>query len=438
MTLLTVTALCTLLSVLSVASYADRVYSEMGKFLAREYQDNLDAWVERMEPRLGLSRDSVALSAITLRQLSLAVIALLLGARLQMGAGQGLPGVFFESLAELALIVMVFDRLVPQLLFTRTRGFWVSRIRLPLQLLFYIVLPVTLLSSLLLSIASLADPEREEQQEHPDEGVNALLEAGEEEGILEESDRALVRSVVEFGDMVVREVMTPRPEMFAVPDTTTIAEFTQQIIENAFSRVPVYSGSLDGITGIVFAHDLLRISDKDAETRTVREIQRAAAVVPEPKKVNELLREMQIEKQHMRIVIDEYGAVAGLVTIEDLIEAIVGNIEDEHDEAGNDQSPVRDAEGAYLVPGSMDVTDLRDLLVSSGEDKAEEHQPLRLRINLEATTVGGLVSELAGHIPQPGEVVESDGLRLEVVDATPRLVTRVRVRALPTARDGTE
>ena len=417
-----------LIAALTVAAYADRVYSEMGKFLARNYQDNLDAWVELMEPRFGLSRDSIALSASILRQTSLSAIALVLGARRLSAGGSGWM-LFAEALAELALIIILFDRMLPQLLFARTTGAWVKIIRLPLQILFYVILPVTLLLGLLLSIASLAEHTGEEQAEHPDEGVDALLEAGEEEGILEESDRALVRSVVEFGDMVVREVMTPRPEMFAVPDTTTVEQFTRQINERAFSRVPVYSGSLDEITGIAFAHDVLQISDTDASTRTVREIQRPAEVVPEPKKVNELLREMQSAKQHMRIVIDEYGAVAGLVTIEDLIEAIVGNIEDEHDKAASAEVH-REDDGSYIVPGSMDVSDLRDLLANESD---EEQEPLRLRTDLESTTVGGLVSELAGHIPQPGEVIESDGLRLEVLAATSRLVTRVRVNALTIA-----
>ncbi len=433
MLLVTTLVVCSLVCVLAISSYADRVYSERGKFLAREYQDNVDAWMEHMEPRLGLSRDNIALSAITLRQLSLAAVALLFGMRIAGAKGGGI-GAPAEALAELALIVMIFDRLIPQVLFARTRGIWVSRVRLPLQLLFYVILPVTLSSSLLLSIAALADPEAEEQEDHPDEGVDALLEAGQEEGILEESDRALVRSVVEFGDMVVREVMTPRPEMFAVPDTTTIAEFTEQIVENAFSRVPVYSTTLDEVTGIVFAHDLLRIPDTEAASRTVREIQRHAAVVPEPKKVNELLREMQSEKQHMRIVIDEYGAVAGLVTIEDLIEAIVGNIEDEHDETGTDEAIVREEDGAYVVPGSTVLSDLRDLLLSGKDEQSDAYQPLRLRTNLEATTVGGLVSELAGHIPLSGEVVEAEGLHLQVVHSTARLVTRVRVRMLPSVK----
>ncbi len=427
MTFLPVLGVMLLLAVLTIASYADRVYSEMGKFLAREYQDNLDAWVERMEPRFGLSRDSIALSASLLRQTSLATIALILGVKRFAVVAETHWVLYAETLFELALIVIVFDRMLPQVLFARTRGEWVGRLRWVLQALFYLILPITLLLGLLLSIASLAEHDPEEQEDHPDEGVDALLEAGEEEGILEESDRALVRSVVEFGDMVVREVMTPRPEMFAVSDTLTIAEFTAAIRENAFSRVPVYHDTMDEITGIAFAHDLLQIADTDAAKRTLREIMRPAAFVPEPKKVNELLREMQSEKQHMRIVIDEYGSVAGLVTIEDLIEAIVGNIEDEHDEAA---VTVREDDGSYLVPGSLDVADLRDLLATPYEGE-EEREPLRLPQDLEATTVGGLVSELAGHIPLPGEVVESDGLRLEVVAATSRLVTRVRIRAIP-------
>lgn len=413
-----------LLTVLTLSSYADRVYSEMGKFLAREYQENLDAWTERIEPRLGLSRDSVALSASILRQGSLALLALILGVH-RARAGGGWPA-YAETVAELALIIIVFDRMLPQVLFARTRGDWVSNARIPLQVLFYLILPLTLTLGLLESIVALAEPDNEEEEDHPDEGVDALLEAGEEEGILEESDRALVRSVVEFGDLVVREVMTPRPEMFTVPDTMTLAEFTSVLNENAFSRVPVYRNTVDEITGIAFAHDLLQITDVDANTRTVRDMQRPAAFVPEPKKVNELLREMQSEKQHMRIVIDEYGAVAGLVTIEDLIEAIVGNIEDEHDE---DAEVLEEEDGSYVVSGSMDVAQLRDLLQKDAEE--DEREPLRLRTDLEASTVGGLVSELAGHIPHPGEVVEEDGLRLEVVNATSRLVKRVRVSLMP-------
>ena len=318
-----------LLAILSLAAYVDRIYSEMGKFLAREYQDNIDVWEGRVEPRLRLGHESIALSASVLRQLTLAAIALLVGLRLYTHATLfpefariPTPTEVIRAACELILLILVFDRLIPQLLFTRTRGLWIVRIRFILQALFYLILPVTLLLGLLLSIAALAEPEDAAAEEHPSEAMDALLEAGEEEGILEESDRELVRSAVEFGDKVVLEVMTPRPEIFAVPGSLSLREFTAQIHPQAFSRVPVYKDSLDQITGIAFAHDLLQVLDIEANSRTVAQIQRPVAFVPETKKVAELLREMQREKQHMSMVIDEYGNVAGLVTIEALLEEI--------------------------------------------------------------------------------------------------------------------
>jgi putative hemolysin len=445
-----------LLVILALASYVDRIYSEMGKFLAREYQDNIDSWTGLVEPRLRLGRESIALSASVLRQLTLAAIAMLAGLRLY-AQRNAMP---FERAPEareialtcflLILLIVFFDRLIPQVLFARTRGTWIARIRLGLELLFYVILPITLTLSLLLSIAALAEPEdHQEPRQDAAEAMDALLEAGEEEGILEESDRELVRSVVEFGDKVVREVMTPRPDIFAVPGSWTLDEFLAYLKENAFSRVPVYSNSLDQITGIAFARDLLQALDSTAlQTTTVAQMQRPAAFVPETKNVAELLREMQHENQHMRIVIDEYGGVAGLVTIEDLLETIVGNIADEHDEPEDEDEPVREPEGTFVVPGNFEVSRLRDLLTEpepeqddpefslldgdSSPARAEEpvtpqRQPQYLRQQYEATTLGGLVSEIAGHIPLPGEVIEQDGLRLEVLASTDRKVERVRV-----------
>jgi CBS domain containing-hemolysin-like protein len=432
--------------VLSLAAYVDRVYSEMGKFLAREYQDNIDSWEERVEPRFRLGRESIAQSASVLRQLSLAAIALVFGVQLCMRIMVGREQFWSEiavTLCELVLIIVLFDRLIPQVLFARTRGRWVVRIHYLLQALFYLILPVTLLLGLLLSIAALAEPEGEKEEDHPSEAMDALLEAGEEEGILEESDRELVRSVVEFGDKVAREVMTPRPEIFAVPVTLTLKEFTAAIEEHVYSRVPVYRESLDNITGIAFAHDLLQVSDEDAETMTIAEIQRPAEFVPETKMVAELLREMQSAKQHMRIVIDEYGSVAGIVTIEDLLEAIVGNIADEHDVPEEDDAPIREESGAYVVSGTFELSRLRELFADQFTDEpyldgGSDEDPdaataLRLPEHYESTTVGGLVSEIAGHIPLPGEVVEEDGLRLEVLASTDRRIDRIRVSLATTA-----
>src|ERR1700731_4741503 len=167
--------------------------------------------------------------------------------------------------------------------------------------------------------------------------------------------------------------MTPRPNVFAVPADMTLEHFISGRQKHPYSRVPVFQGSLDHVTGIAFAHDLLHIADAAAGTQTVASIQRRAALVPETKRVNELLREMQREKQHMRIVIDEYGGVAGLVTIEDLIEAIVGNISDEHDEGEADDEPLRQPHGSFIVSGTFELSRLRDLFQEDDSDHSQSH-----------------------------------------------------------------
>jgi len=429
-------AIAALLCLLALSAYIDRIYFEMGKFLSREYAENIDAWERLVEPKLSLSKESATLSASVLRQIALGALVFLMVLRVRGVASHNLAEIG-RTVFELLLVLVLFDRLLPQLFFTRTRGLWIARVAWLIRGLFYIMLPVTLAIGLLLSIAGLAEPEAEEP-EHQSGAMDALLEAGEEEGILEESDRELVRSVVEFGDKVVREVMTPRPEMYTVPASMSLEEFTAQVNEHGFSRVPVYEGSLDDITGIVFARDMLGVKDTDAARRKVAQLQRPAAFVPESKKVNELLREMQRQKQHMSVVIDEYGGVAGLVTIEDLLEAIVGNIEDEHDAPVEDE-PVAEADGAFVVPGSFEVSRLRELFgeslqsrvtgdeASFEEDAAADTVFPQLLTGYEATTVGGLVSEIAGHIPLPGEVIEDGPLRLEVLESTDRLVERVRL-----------
>ena len=421
MTPLVILALVLLAAVVTLASYMSRVYSEFGKILAHEVQENLDAWEELIEPRLGLSREDASLCATVLQQLAFGIIALEIGAILFDRAPQFARPTYAEiAQAVLAVILAVVfcNQLLPSVLFNRTRGRWAARIVWLIRLLLWVVTPISIFVRFFFSVASLAEePASAEEETAVD--VEALLEAGEEEGILEENDIDLVRSAVEFGDKLVREVMTPRPQVFAVSGAITLEQFLELLREHNFSRVPVYSGSLDNVTGIAFAHDLLQISDEEARTRTVASIQQPAGFVPETKRGYELLREMQREKQHMRIVIDEYGGVAGLVTIEDLLEQIVGNIRDEHETEVPIEEPQREPGGAWLVPGNFPVDQLADLF---GE-------PIELGETYEATTLGGLVSEIEGRIPLAGEVVllEPFGLRMEVVVSTDRRIDRLRV-----------
>jgi CBS domain containing-hemolysin-like protein len=410
-----------LLLVLTLASYVDRLYSEMGKFLAREFQENIDVWEQRVEPKLGMKREMIALSAAILMLLSLAFLTLIFGMLLfdrGRTGGRPTPAEIAQVVLGIVLVILLFNRFLPFAFFTRTRGEWIVRWRWFLQLLLWVVLPITLFLQFLLSVAALAEASPAQDENSTSEAVDALIEAGEEEGILEASDRELVRSAVEFGDKIVREVMTPRPAIFAVSGESTLEQFLEQIRAHPYSRVPVFSGTIDNITGIAFAHDLLQISDVEMLARTVASIQRAAAFVPETKKVNELLREMQREKQHMRIVIDEYGGVAGLVTIEDLLEELVGAISDEHEV--EDRSVVKEAAGVWVAPGDFEIAELERILPG-----------VELPEDVEATTLGGLVSEIAGRIPQAGEVVEDYGLRFEILASTDRRVNRLRVARLP-------
>jgi putative hemolysin len=412
---MTVTAgvlIAILLVILMLASYVDRLYSEMGKFLAREFQENIDAWEQHVEPKLRLERDHVRLSAAILAQLALACLTLIFGKLLfdRSPADRLTAPEIAQVVLGVVLVILLFNQLLPFVFFTRTRGLWIIRWRRFLQFLFYLMMPITLFLGFLLSVAALAEAPAKKEEEATTEAVEALLEAGEEEGILQESDRELVRSAVEFGDKVVREVMTPRPEIFAVPGNTTLEAFLRVLKDEPYSRVPVFEGTLDQVTGIVFAHDLLHIRDIDARTQLVASIQRPATFVPETKKVNELLREMQREKQHMRIVIDEYGGVAGLVTIEDLLEELVGSIRDEHEDEDDADGVVREPDGSWIVPGNLEVERLEELL--GGEIELPE--------DYEATTVAGLVSETAGRIPQAGEVIEVYGLRFEILASTYR------------------
>ena len=406
-------AFLVLLGLLTLVSYVERLYSEIGKFLSREFQDNIDAFEQNVEPRLKVSRARAALSMATLTQLTMAAIAMLVGFTVFRDRAWSIQEILQAALS-LILIVIVCNRFLPFLFFSRTKGDWLARWALLLRILIYLVLPVTLALGFLQSVTSLTKEHGEEQPETQAEAVDALIEAGAEEGILDESNRDLIQSVVEFGEKTVREAMKPRPEIVAVPTNTTVEQFIELLREKPFSRVPVYEGTIHNIRGIVYAQDVLQVTDSEARTRTVDTLMRKDVYfVPESKLGSDLLREMQKNNIRMAIVVDEYGGVAGLVTIEDLVEEIVGEIGDEHDKA----DVVRESEHSYIVPGNMDIDRLDELFGMRPEGK-------------EAATIAGLVSELAGRIPQKGEVIEDDGLRFEIVDSTERRVRKVRISSL--------
>ena len=403
-------ALLLMLCLLTLVSYVDRVYTEIGRFLSREFQDNIANFEQKIEPRLGVGRARAALSMAVLAQIITAAIAMLVGFAVFRDRAWSVYEIFQATLS-LVLIIILFNRFLPYLFFSRTDGAWLSRWVPLLKVLIYITLPVTLVLGFLRSVTALTKEHSDEEPETQAEAVDALIEAGQEEGILHESNRDLIQSVVEFGEKTVREAMKPRPEIVAVPTNTTVEQFIELLKNKPFSRVPVFEGTIHNIVGIVYAQDVLQVPDTEARARTVDSLMRRDVYfVPESKLGSDLLREMQKNNVRMAIVVDEYGGVAGLVTIEDLVEEIVGEIRDEHEKL----EVIRETDNSYIVPGNMDVDRLGEMFGVRPEGK-------------ESATVAGLVSELAGRIPHRGEVVEEEGLRFEVLDATERRVERVRI-----------
>ncbi len=254
-------------------------------------------------------------------------------------------------------------------------------------------------------------PGPEKPAEATEQEVRAYIDVGRQEGILEKEEEKLLMSIVDFGDTRVREVMTPRTDIVWIDVASSLTLLFDLFVESKYSRIPVVRGSIDTVVGVVHVKDALQ-AIRSGANRSIAELMREANFVPETKKVSELLREFQRRHLWMAIVVDEYGGVSGLVTVEDLLEEIVGEISDEHED---EREPVSKAgESAYSVSGKANIDVVRDLF---GRGPEEE----------EFTTVGGLLTSRLGHIPKPGEIHKESGLRFTVEEADRRRVHRVRI-----------
>jgi CBS domain containing-hemolysin-like protein len=319
-----------------------------------------------------------------------------------------------ETAAASWLTMIVMAYVLPQVLYRRTGALWLLPLAGLIRAVGLLAKPFVAVLGFFQSLVDLTD-EHNGAEEPPTqaENIEALISAGTEEGLIEEEDRKLIQSVVEFGDKVVREVMTPRPNIVAISADASLEELRQLVINEQYSRIPVYEGTIDQIVGFVHVRDMFELDEEERAHRTVRELMRPIRFVPETKPVNDLMREMQQDNTHMVIVVDEYGNTAGLASMEDLVEVILGEIRDEHEP---DSDVQEDGQGGYIVSGSFDVARLSDLL----EFHAEE--------DIESTTVGGLVTEWLGRVPKPGESVEREGIHIDILASDELRVAQVRVR----------
>ena len=258
----------------------------------------------------------------------------------------------------------------------------------------------------------------EADEEDNGDDIEALIDVGEAEGIIEEEERELIQSAIEFGDTRVGEVMTPRTEIVALPNTATVRQARDLIIESRHSRLPVYREEIDNIEGIVYVRDLLPLLSLGKSDSPITPFIRPVYFVPETKPVAKQLQEMQKARTYMSIVIDEYGGIAGLVTVEDILEEIVGEIEDEDISGDESEQIIPASGGAYEVLGSTEIGKIERLF--DMEIEADDF-----------TTIAGLVIAEKGSVPRAGENLSFRGLEVEVLEADEKRISRLKLRRLP-------
>ncbi|MBE0596068.1 MAG: HlyC/CorC family transporter [Desulfuromonadales bacterium] len=248
-----------------------------------------------------------------------------------------------------------------------------------------------------------------------EEELQAIIEESEEEGIINEGEGEMLNSIFEFRETIVREIMVPRTDMVSCPTNADLRQVLEAIISSGHSRLPVYEGSNDRIVGVIYAKDLLRFWGRPDSEVTVSRVMRTPYFVPETKNIEELLQEFRTKRVHMAIAIDEYGGTSGLITIEDLIEEIVGDIQDEYDLEEEWIQP--EEPGTILVDGRLNIEELEEHFdISIARDKFD--------------TVGGYLFNLLGHVPLEGEEIRDGALLMTVVESDPRKIRKVRIRRL--------
>lgn len=405
--LFTAAVLMTLL--VTLVTCAQVLYLESLRIRTRELP-SLEYFKESIQPRMGMEIEQGAMTFSLIKHAGLAILGCLVFAITSYNGRIG--EALIASVLIVILVTIVFVQLVPQLIYRKSNGRRLLMFVPLLRITALLARPLTWTVDFLYSLSGLNGSSTAETAQPAEEQIEALINAGEEEGIIKADDRSLIQSVVAFSDKTVREVLTPRPRIVAIQATATLDDLRKLVKAEQYSRIPVYEADIDSIAGFVHVRDMFEMDEDERARRTVRDILRPIRTVPESKRVNDLLREMQEEGTHMAMVVDEYGSTAGIVTMEDLVEEIVGEIHDEHEP---ERDVRKEIDGSYVLSGSFDLDRLKDLL---GFDTPE---------GTESTTVGGLVTEWLGHVPRAGEEGQRNGIVIRVLAANDLRVDQVRV-----------
>jgi CBS domain containing-hemolysin-like protein len=309
------------------------------------------------------------------------------------------------------LLILMFGEILPKALAAADGENTALAMARPLGVMMRLLAPIAAVFHAITALV-LRGMGRDIRKEHPlsQEELELVVDAMEEHGVLDQDEKDMIQGIIQFADTSVQEIMVPRPDMLAVPDDTTVGEASQLLLSGHFSRLPVFQGTLDHVSGFVHLKDLVRAGRPDLP---VGGMVRPVLFIPETRRVDDLFRDMRRERVHLAIALDEHGSTSGLVTLEDLLEEIVGDIRDEYDEV--EEAPVlRVSDGVYLVSGKAQLKLVcEELGVSLGDDEVD--------------TVGGLVFHRLGRLPRPGDTVREGDALLTVEEVHGRRVTRVKL-----------
>jgi putative hemolysin len=321
-----------------------------------------------------------------------------------------LPLMEFASLVVLTMLLLVVEFGLEQRVLHAADD-WALRLVDLGRALLVIFAPLTFLPLLILKPAG----GHQSYAQFTEDELKTWAESEEEPGSLEREERKMIYSIFQFGETLTREIMIPRIDILALDVKTSLPDAIQVLLDSGHSRLPVYESTIDNIIGLLYAKDLLKISSSTEEQVPLRELLRPAYFVPETKKVDELLAEMQSQRIHMGLVVDEYGGVAGLVTLEDIVEEIVGEIRDEYDTASEEVLYQEVGQDQYIFQGRIDLDDFNEVM--------DSHLPKD-----EADTLAGYLYDQMGRVPQGGESIMVDGLTFTIEQVTGRRIRRVRVQ----------
>ena len=398
-------------------SAIDIAFSNANKISVRRLADHPKAKAAASLAVLLESRPEVLMSIHIVIQLMLVSGAVLLYGVFQRREIPYLGGAL-GTIVVMMFLILVVRHLVPRIITMRNPETMLVRLFPVFKIAHYTLKPISRPLTAALNYFHRWEEEIEpvKEEETSEEEIQAFIDAGQEEGILEGGEGEMIQSIVHFGDKVAREVMTPRTQIVAIDISESVDALLQLVLNKRHARIPVYRDDLDNIEGVVHERDLLRMWQKGEKADSFRAIVKPVNFVPETKPVDDLLQEMKDKGDHLVIVVDEYGGISGLITMEDLVEEIVGEI---RDESGSDGDKIiEESQGVFVVPGSLEIGAI------------EEKLGIPLVADTECTTVGGAVVELFGRLPSPGERLEHGGIEIEILDSDRRRIQRLRLKTL--------